>query len=165
MKRLIVPAALVAAVLGVTLFSATGSAKPSKGTNLTVIERDSESNFRFIDNPPRAQRAVFRGGRVSSGDELATFQPLRSKKGRRVGALEAICTAARGARSFPHAEFVCHGAYRFKRGTLALEALLHGNGNLTIAVTGGTGVYEGASGSVNSISRRNRTIDQIHLLP
>ena len=58
MKRLIVPAALVAAVLGVTLFSATGSAKPSKGTNLTVIERDSESNFRFIDNPPRAQRAA-----------------------------------------------------------------------------------------------------------
>jgi hypothetical protein len=164
MKRLFIPAALVAAVLGVTLLSASGSAKPAKPQTFTVIERDSEGHFHFLDNPPRAHRGVFRGGRISSGDEFVIFQPLRSPKGTRVGALEAICTAARGGQNFGKAQFACHGSDRFKNGTLALEALFSGGG-LKIAVTGGTGIYQGASGSVGSVQKPHRTIDTVNLVP
>lgn len=164
MKRLIVPAGLVAAVLAVTILSASSSAKPARERTFTVIERDSEGSFHFVDNPPRAQRPPFAGGRVSAGDEFMVFQPVRSRAGRRLGSLSAVCTAVRGGRNLGKLQSVCHGGYRFKHGTLELEALRSDPGP-KIAVTGGTGVYEGASGSVKTVETRGKSVITIHLLP
>ena len=165
MKRMLIPAVLVGAALAVTTFGATGSAKPSQGRTFTVIERDREGQFHFVDNPPRAHRAPFEGGRLSAGDEFVLFQPIRSTKGRRVGSLNAICTAVHAAKNFERALFVCHGGYLFKHGTLDLEALFRPASGVKIGITGGTGVYAGASGTVRSISGKNRSVDTIHLLP
>jgi len=162
MKRFLFPAGLVAAALAVTIVT-VGSAHSSKRRTFVVIERDTESLFRFIDIPPRSQTPPFEGGRVSAGDGFALHQALRSRGGRRLGSLDAICTASRGGEHFGKAVFVCHGNYGFKRGTLDIEARFRESRGVKIGITGGTGVYSGASGHVNSVSRRGKTVDTIHL--
>ena len=164
MRRLAPVAGLVAvALLTAAILSASGSAQQQGDRTITVFERDDEGSFRFVNLPPRGDRHPFRGGPVSAGDELLFHQPLRNRAGRRVGALDAVCTAARGARNFNRAQFVCHGVYAFDRGTLSAEARFDADDE-SIAVTGGTGVYEGAAGSVTSDERRGRTVNFIHLL-
>ena len=163
MKRLLVPAVLAATALGVVIVTATGSAESSKGRTFTVIERDSEGSFQPIDIPPRAHKPPFEGGRLSAGDGFALHQALRSPKGRRLGSLDAICSTSRGAKGFAKAQFVCHGGYTFKHGTIDLEALFKPGRGVKIGITGGTGTFSGASGHVSSASKKGRTVDTIHL--
>jgi hypothetical protein len=150
------------ALLTAAILSASGSAQGTGERNITLIERESEGSFHFVNNPPRGGRPPFQGGPLSAGDVLAFHQPLRNREGRRVGVLDAVCTAASGARNFERARFVCHGVYAFARGTIMAQAVIAANES--IAVTGGTGVYEGATGSITSRERRGRTTDVIHLL-
>ncbi len=57
------------------------------------------------------------------------------------------------------------GSPRLKRGTFTLEALFQsGQDVVRIAITGGTGKYEGASGGIRSISGRNTSRDVFHLI-
>jgi hypothetical protein len=163
MKRLIPAAAIVAALLAVTL-STTGSAAPSRAQTFTLVTRDAEGNFNVVDNAPRAERPIFRGGRLSAGDFFVFHQPVLLK-GRRVGAVDVQCTAARGGKSFERARFACQGAYGLKRGTITVQAVFKGGADVVrIAITGGTGKYEGASGSIRSISGENRSRDVFHLI-
>ena len=164
MKRLIPAAALIAvALLTAAILSASGSAQGTGEQTITLIERDPEGFAQVIDNPPRAGRELFRGGRVSIGDALAFHQPLRSRAGRRVGSLDVSCTATQGG-SFERAGFSCHGAYALKRGSITAQATFGAGRPERIAVTGGTGVYEGAAGSVKDTERRGTTTVRIHLL-
>jgi hypothetical protein len=59
------------------------------------------------------------------------------------------------------------GAIGIKGGTVAGIALLNQTNTTHIAVVGGTGVYEGVTGSVTSVSRGQNspyTDDTIHLV-
>jgi hypothetical protein len=55
--------------------------------------------------------------------------------------------------------------FAFKGGQIAGIALLSPTNVTHISVVGGTGVYEGVSGSVTSVSRgQNTTDDTVHLI-
>ena len=164
MKRAVAGAVLAMAVLTAGIWSASGGAQQAGERNITLIERDREGTGQAIDNPPRAAQEIFRGGRVSAGDALVFHQPLRSRTGRRVGSLDVNCTATQGGGSLPRAGFICHGAYALKRGSITAQASFGAGRPERIAVTGGTGVYEGAEGSVKSTERRGRSTVVIHLI-
>lgn len=160
MKRLLAGFALAGATLAFTILSTSGSAAPSRDRSFTLIQRDSEEAFSLVDNPPR----TLNDNRLTPGDLASLHQPLRSVSGRQVGAADVGCTATRGG-TFNHVRFACNGVYSLKRGTLMVEIRFLPSSQPTIAVTGGTGAYEGASGSIRQVSRRGREVLGVHLLP
>jgi hypothetical protein len=116
--------------------------------------------FNFIDNPPRQGFA----SPPLIGDQFALTSNLLAKGGVHAGTLEATCTVTRGGN---HTRGPCYGVFALKGGQIAGIALLS-TGNVThISVVGGTGVYEGVSGSVTSVSRGENSLftdDTVHLI-
>jgi hypothetical protein len=61
----------------------------------------------------------------------------------------------------------CYGVFALKGGDITGIALLNQSNTTVIAIVGGTGVYEGVSGSVKSVSRGQNspyTDDTFHLI-
>jgi hypothetical protein len=159
MKRLLAGFALAGAALAFTILSTVGSAAPSRDRTFTLIQRNSEEQFSLVDNPPR----TLNDNRLTPGDLATLHQPLRKTSGRQVGAADVGCTATRGG-TFAHVRFACNGVYSLKRGTLMVEVRFLPNSQPTIAVTGGTGAYEGATGSIRQVSRPHHEVIFVHLI-
>lgn len=105
---------------------------------------------------------------ISMGDEFVVRSGLTNEAGRRVGTLHAHCHATRGGRNFAGAFFHCTGTFVLRDGLLSLDTAFSGDetGTARVSITGGTGAYEGARGSITSKELpRNRTEDTVHLLP
>src|SRR5262249_29216492 len=115
--------------------------------------------FNFIDNPPR--QGV--NAPPLSGDQFAITSNLLTKGGAHAGTLEATCTVTRGGEN---QRGTCFGVFALEGGQLAGIALLTNSDVTHIAVTGGTGVYEGVSGSVTSVNKPNTPFadDTVHLI-
>jgi hypothetical protein len=151
-------AAALAASAAVTASAATHS---TRSVTLHLVEKDV--GFNFIDNPPH-------GGQnkpPSIGDQLAFTANVLTKSGKRAGHLEATCTVTRGGKNGYSA---CFGVMALAGGELSLMtiALTSENGANKIAIVGGTGAYEGASGSIHSVPRgpnSNYSDDTVHLIP
>jgi hypothetical protein len=161
MKRLALFATpLVAAVSLVAVLVASAGADHPGSQTLTLVERNNQGTFRFVDNPPR-----FRGRgepSVSAGDVFAGSNPLYdAANAQRAGRLFFKCTAVVGNKRFGRATFVCEAIARLRDGALTLDAFFKGS-EPAGAVTGGTGIYEGASGSFSSDEGRRRTVDTLH---
>jgi hypothetical protein len=129
-------------------------------TTIRLVEKNQ--GFHFIDNPPL-------GGPnqpPSAGDEFVLFSSLWTKSGNRAGTLRAPCTVVEGG---PNGTVTCFGTFGLKGGQLAGIATVRNDARVTrIAIVGGTGAYEGARGSVASVSRGNNSPfsdDTIRLLP
>jgi hypothetical protein len=77
------------------------------------------------------------------GDEVI-FHFALSKSGHHVGSLDAICTLLLGG------QIQCQATYRLPGGTLSASTLFaaSANGPSSVAITGGTGRYERATGQV-----------------
>ena len=140
-------AAAAVAALTVGAFAGSGAANHPGSQTLTFTESQRGDFFRFVDHRPRS-----RGSRdnpsISAGDEVILGSVLLDQNDQRAGRLEAACKALRGARRFPQALWGCHGFARLGGGTLVVAATFKFRQNvITGAVTGGTGAYEGASGS------------------
>ena len=159
MKRLLAGFALAGATLAFTIVSTSGSAAPPRDRSFTLIQRNSEEQFSLVDNPPR----TLDDNHLTPGDLATLHQPLRRVSGRQVGAADVGCTATRGG-TFNHVRFACDGVYTLKRGTLMVEIRFLPNSQPTIAITGGTGAYEGASGSIRQVSRPHHEVLFVHLL-
>jgi hypothetical protein len=144
------------------LLAAGGGAQaPGERTFTLTIREGSEG---FVDNPPQGSR---RRPRISPGDEVVFTQRAFDAANARVGTVYAHCIAVRGGTE-ARATFHCDGNYVLRDGAIAVSAAFRGSegGNLTIAVTGGTGAYEGARGSITSREASgNATEDTVHLLP
>jgi hypothetical protein len=164
MHRFLVTVAL-AAVAAVGLYIGVGSAKAPGGRTFRLVETEKGSTFHFIDEVPLAPTSHNPDELMPSpGDRFAITQPLATLRGQRAGTIYAECTFLTGGQ---RAALHCVGTMGLKGGQLALDTRLKGFGRVTkIAITGGTGAYEGARGSITSIERRNNTsLDTIHLLP
>jgi hypothetical protein len=162
-RLLIVVTAAAAAAAMIALISAPSGAQTPGGTTFTLIEKNSEGTFSFIDNPPRSGR---HSPRVSGGDEFVIAQPVRDPSGNRVGSFKAHCTYVRGNRRFSKAPALCEGAYSLAAGQISLQLATTGFPKvIQVAITGGTEAYEGARGSVTSTSGHKKTTDVVHLLP
>jgi hypothetical protein len=137
----------IAALLGfVLLVSAllASSAAAAGSTTLTFKESEKGGSFAFVDNAPKTGPQT-----ISAGDEFVIKNPLESK-GKRIGNLQALCVATKTVNGFAKAEFICTGTFTLAgQGTLTAQAINKG-GKTEGAITGGTGSYAGAGGTVVS---------------
>ena len=167
MKRLLSAVVLVGVAVLVGVLTANGSSNsaagsaqsaPKKSVTFHLVEKSV--GFNFVDNPPRQG---FRSPPLI-GDQFAFTSNLLTKGGAHAGTLEATCTVTRGG---DHTRGPCYGLFALKGGQIAGIALLSPTNVTHIAVVGGTGVYEGVSGSVTSVSRGENspyTDDTVHLI-
>jgi hypothetical protein len=158
MRRLSI--VLLALMLGVSLIAASASSKTTVKKSVTFRLVEKQVGFNYIDNPPRQgpnQPPLI-------GDEFAFTSELMTKAGARAGHLEATCMVTRGG---INSSGPCYGVFALAGGDLTGIALLNQTNTTHIAVVGGTGVYEGVTGSVTSVSRGQNspyTDDTVHLI-
>ncbi len=126
--------------------SGSASALAAGTTTITFKEGGKGESFAYVDNAPKT---TFKHGNpklISAGDELVLQTPL-SAGGKRIGRLQATCTATKTSKSFAGADFMCQGTFIFGKSTLVGSALIIGN-KTEGAITGGTGIYTNAHGTV-----------------
>lgn len=141
----VVPA-FVAAV-SLLLLGLCGTATAAT-TTLHFEETEKGSTFAFIDNAPKAKRHHGFPTMFSAGDMIVMNNPL-VEGGKRIGHLQALCTATRSTRNFNAADFNCTGTFFLQGGTLVASATIAGK-TTEGAILGGTGKYAGARGTFNA---------------
>lgn len=152
MKRLVVPV-LAAGVAAAVLVYPAGAQAPATRT-VTLTELNKGSTFAFVDNAPKSHRA---GEPSASMGDLITFtNPIQDATGARNGHIYATCTVVVASSRVGKSQFLCTVLIKLKEGQLTGEALV----NPSVAtsrgtITGGTGAYEDAHGSVVSVSQSN----------
>jgi hypothetical protein len=118
-------------------------------TTLVFKELEKGSTFHFVDNSPKA---TLKNGvaSFSPGDMLISTNPL-AIEGKVVGKSRVICTAttAGNTKNPDSAGFSCSGIAKLPGGTLILVGEAR-EGPSEGAITGGTGIYAGARGSLIS---------------
>ncbi len=163
MKRLalIIVAAFTGVVLAMVL-AASGSAQLPGEQTIKLVERPGSDHF--VDNPPRGTQ---RNRRISAGDFAVSTAPLFDEANTtRVGTLHTVCFATRGGR-LARVTFQCNGTAVLTQGTLAINFGGRFREEITAAVIGGTGAFEGRTGSVVARERPNSNLsdDTVHLVP
>lgn len=131
--------------VAVAVTAATGSLAqggPAQQT-LTLRELGKGATFTHIRNTKRAPRRS-----NLQGDVLAFTNPL-TRDGKRVGRLEASCVTTSGAKNFTRSRANCTAVTVLADGTLHGTFLLDLDNERTAgAITGGTGAYAGARGTI-----------------
>jgi hypothetical protein len=158
------------AVLTASIGVAAADGQAQQGRRLALTELAHGGHEAFVDNPPEAKRT--RDGepsRVSVGDIFALSVPIADQQRKRVGRLHEQCvvTVAGTPRK---ANAVCTAVFALKDGQISAVFAQVGKRNptaaITAAITGGTGVYAGARGTVTSVGNRDGTsTDTFELLP
>ena len=87
---------------------------------------------------------------LSLGDELV-FSEVLKKRGREVGTSGGVCVVTETVPPYTVAAFHCVATLSLRRGQITLQGLVEVQGEddpgpFTVAITGGTGAYRGASG-------------------
>jgi hypothetical protein len=164
MKRL--TTLLLAAALGAVLLL-PGSAS-AQGTTLTFYEPDAGSTFRFIDNAPKspASNPESKRYRFSVGDEVVFTSPLFDRKGgTRQGTLYTAAKIVKGGR-FDQVSLIASAIYVLNDGSqISAAGLFSFSKPVSVAITGGSGRYAGARGSLTSTTAKDSSTDTLTLLP
>ena len=154
LKLLVAAAAVVALCV-----AGTAAAAKSSGITMHLVEKDT--GFNFVDNKPYGPGHV-----ASIGDLFGFSASLLTRADKRAGSLVASCIVASGGKN---PTYECTGTFSLAGGQLELQtAMREGASPAHIAIVGGTGAYEGARGSVTSVSRGENSPysdDTIHILP
>ena len=139
LKRLGITGAVVAvAALAVgSIGPATGQGSADrggdKGHTVRVLSTNTEEGF------------VDAGKAGPSLGDAFIFTSRLTKHGTKVGHTGVVCTFTSVARE----ETQCVGTARFRHGQITIQGLLAGSPNVfTFPITGGTGAYEGAEGTL-----------------
>jgi hypothetical protein len=158
MRRMLIVVLALTFTASVSAASASSKTAARKSVTFHLVEK--QVGFNYIDNPPH-QGPNFP---PLIGDEFAFTSELMTKTGARAGHLEATCMVTRGG---TNSSGPCYGVFGLAGGEIAGIALLNQTNTTHIAVVGGTGVYEGVTGSVTSVSRGQNspyTDDTVHLI-
>jgi hypothetical protein len=137
---------LAAGALGASVVSTEAQqAGPPTGT-LQLTQRDRDASFKFINVPPRQRRP-------GVGDSFLITGAVRDQAGQRAGRLQAdfVITGARGAQAQGSATFVLAGGHIVLSGAETRARVDE------FAVTGGTGRYAGARGTLTVSEHRRST--------
>jgi hypothetical protein len=164
-RRLAVRLAVPLAAAGATaaILAAGSGAQPPTGRTITLVTKERDSRGAFVDAAPRVRNP--RRPAASIGDAYVFTQTVYDAAGTaRVGTLSATCTFPRRARNPEGAPMLCHGVYHLQDGDVVGAGLLSGNPG-RIAITGGTGAYAGARGTLTTTESRTGSTDVIELLP
>jgi hypothetical protein len=156
-KRFIAFAALPAIVAAAVLLGPGASAQ--SGRTLTFTELEKGSTFIHIRNTKTKSPQS-----NSLGDVLAFTNPLADSSKRVVGKLHVNCTTTIGASNFLKSVITCSGILVLRDGTLTMQAnVTPGAPTTTGRVTGGTGAYANARGTLVSKSGANGSTDTLAL--
>jgi len=137
--------------------AAMGTARSSEST-FTLTEQPG--SFHFVDLPPMQKSR----NTASAGDEVIFVNKLM-KGSMRVGSAQAVCSVTRPGKD-PKITAVCTGAFTLRRGqlTVAVKASLSAS-TLDIAITGGTGKFEGAGGQITAVNHPDgSSTDTVHVI-
>ena len=147
MKKILPLTALIAVAVA-TVVATVGSAQTTGARTLTLFENTSRESSTFVDNAPAspARDPDSPRFRLSVGDELVARTPVLDRRGgSRVGTAIAHVTVVSG-RTFENAVVQGEVVLALRDVMIALTGLA-GSAERPFAVVGGTGAYEGASGS------------------
>jgi hypothetical protein len=126
----------VTAVIALVAVPAAAASGKSRTKTITIRATSELENIQLVDNPPTGN---------SAGDVLVFTERLLDLDGRVIGSDAATCTRLFDQRS------LCTGTYTLPRGELMVQLLQPGLGvplTYTQAITGGTGRYARATGTV-----------------
>ena len=155
-------AASLAAIAVAIASAAPGSAQQAGEQTIKLVARPGSESI--VDNPPRGTRS---NRRISAGDfSVATAPVFDESNTTRLGTSHTFCVATRGG-TLSRVTFQCSGTVVLKQGTLALSFGGRPGNEVVAAVTGGTGAFEGRTGSGASKNRPNGNLTDhtIHLAP
>jgi hypothetical protein len=136
MHRTAVITSLAAAGLVAVTSAASVSATGGGPQRIVLHARSELEHAQAVDSAPAGR---------SAGDRLIFTEKLLDARGRRIGHDAADCVALFDQRS------QCTGTYVFKRGQVMVQLIqpkLTGSADYRQAITGGTGRYAGAKGTV-----------------
>ena len=147
MKRLLTLAALTAAAVLVVVLAVgvTGAASSGGGTRIHVFERATTDTL--VDLPPK--------GEDSLGDTL-TFanEVFDARTGQKVGTDQGQCV-----RTVVGTAFECSWTTFLPRGQITVEGPFYDAADSTVAITGGTGAYRNARGTMDLHARSASEFD------
>jgi hypothetical protein len=165
LARPAIASALVA--LTALLVAVPAMAAGTGTTTLTFSEPEKGSTFTYVDVAPTAPKKHGFPTAISPGDQIILTNPL-TEGSKTIGKLRARCTATAAAKTtnpnaFIQAHFICEGVFTLPGGTL------YGNASIVKAgtegvVTGGTGKYVGAAGTILSKEVKGGSTTTITLL-
>jgi hypothetical protein len=144
---------LAMAALAALLLAAPAMAAAAGTTTIKFSEPEKGSTFTYVDVAPTAPTKHGFPTAISPGDQLILTNPL-TEGSKTIGKLRARCTATASAKTisntaFLQAHFICEGVFTLPGGTLYANASIVKAGTEG-AITGGTGSYVGASGTILS---------------
>ena len=161
LPRLAVGSAAV--VAGVTALIVGASASAQSPATLSFKELNKGSTFAFVDSAPMSKAKGEPS--ASLGDRIVFTNPLADVTGKRIGRLYLHCTVVVAARKASIAAFACEGLVVPGGGTLSVQAFLaHAGATVRGTVTGGTGVYANARGTLLSQPTKSGADDVITLV-
>jgi hypothetical protein len=146
MFRILAAILALGALAAAVLLGPGASAQSPAGRTVTLTELAKGSTFKHVRNTrTKSQRAN------SLGDVIVFTNPLADASGKVVGRLHASCATTVGARNFLKSVITCDGAAVLRDGTLTWQATFKvGAASVTGAITGGTGAYANARGTLVS---------------
>lgn len=168
MKQILTFGAAAAAASSIAIAVAvTGGAEATGERTITLFQDVAQESSALIDNAPKSptKNPESRRFRLSMGDELVARTPVldRAGGGRR-GTLYGHAVVVRGKR-FEKATFEVQAVLALGDGTITLAGLAGDATNRPIAVTGGTGAYDGARGTATEKETGSGAELAIRLVP
>lgn len=159
--------ALAGALALVACLALAGSAAAAGTTTLSFQEPEKGSTFTYVDVAPTTPHRHGFPTAISPGDQIVVTNPL-TEGGKTIGKLRARCTATAAVgkitnAAFAQAHFICEGVFTLPGGTLYADASIMKTGTEG-AITGGTGKYAGARGTIVSKEGKGTTATTITLL-
>lgn len=141
-KKGLALAGAVAILPASVLLLGSGATGSTNAHTLRFLEKPA--TFKFLDTPPLQGPDA----PPSAGDGFI-FTSKLFRGGERVGTLHAHCQVTRGRADPSKLPLLCDGALDLRRGTIVGTTLTRSGGEVTvIAITGGTGRYTGAEGTI-----------------
>jgi hypothetical protein len=161
-RRTALLAGALAVALGAAMLATSGSAQQPAGRTIILLPNFKKGSIHQVLVPPKHAGPL--GGRSFVGDETIQIVPLNDAAGRRVGTWYAELTFVTPSKHGVASVFE-HSVYVLTGGSIIADSL-NGPGKLPPpAVTGGSGAYAGAAGSVDeSFGPKTQEI-AIQLLP
>jgi hypothetical protein len=165
-RSLTVPA-LASAVLGLAALLVAGPASAAGTTPIKFSEPEKGSTFTYVDVAPTAPKKHGFPTAISPGDQLILTNRL-AEGTKTIGKVRARCTATAAAKTtsnaaFLDAHFICEGVFTLPGGTLYANASIVKAGTEGV-ITGGTGKYVGAAGTILSKEVKGGSTTTITLL-
>jgi hypothetical protein len=154
-------AAIAASGATAAAMAAGGDAKTSGGRVMKLYENDKAQASHYVDLPPQSPIANLRSPKfkVSVGDEVIFRTPLVTARGGKTGAgtLDGEATILSGT-TFANARLRLVGTIVRKEGTIEIAGTYPPSKTRTVAVTGGTGAFARARGTVTNANGLNTVI-------